>query len=156
MVKTWKDSWFEENGLRVLYILPRAWTDQTLPMTMNPAPRELVRVMVGRAEIIPPDQQQRIRESITRAVEAPGDATARFDAKEEFRRLGRFAEPALGLALQQAPHPVNEAGWRLWREVADEERAKAARLETNKVNAAATARTPAQVQVQALSEARAL
>lgn len=149
MVNTWKDSWFEENGLRVLYILPRAWTDQTLPMTMNPAPRELVRVMVGRAEIIPPDQQQRIRDSITRAANAEWDSTAGVEAKDEFRKLGRFAEPALNLALQQAPQPISQAGWRLWREVADEERAKAAQLEKNKVNAAASVSTPAQVQVQA-------
>jgi hypothetical protein len=27
MVNTWKDSWFTEEGDRVLYILPRAWTD---------------------------------------------------------------------------------------------------------------------------------
>ncbi|MEO6183397.1 MAG: hypothetical protein ABIP71_09910, partial [Verrucomicrobiota bacterium] len=55
MVKTWKDSWFQEEGLRVLYVLPRAWTDQTLPIDFTPAPRDLVRVMVGRAELITPD-----------------------------------------------------------------------------------------------------
>src|SRR6185295_8646373 len=31
MVKTWRDSWMEEKGLRVLYVLPRAWTDRILP-----------------------------------------------------------------------------------------------------------------------------
>jgi len=30
MVNTWRDSWFEEDGLRVLYTLPREWTDRTL------------------------------------------------------------------------------------------------------------------------------
>ena len=40
--------------MRVFYVLPRQWTDDTLPLTLQPGPRELVRVMVGRAEIIPP------------------------------------------------------------------------------------------------------
>src|SRR5205823_11569620 len=54
MVNTWKDSWFAEDGLRVLYVLPREWTDRTLPLTIAPAPRDLVRVMVGRAEVLTP------------------------------------------------------------------------------------------------------
>jgi hypothetical protein len=32
MVKTWDDAWFAEPGLRVLYVLPRAWTDRVLPL----------------------------------------------------------------------------------------------------------------------------
>src|SRR5262249_19136084 len=52
MVNTWKDSWFAEDGLRVLYLLPRAWTDRTLPLTLQPIPSEVVRVMVGRAEVL--------------------------------------------------------------------------------------------------------
>src|SRR5687768_4370340 len=51
MVKTWEDSWFGEQGLRVLYVLPRAWTDRTLPLSIEPKPKEIVRVMVGRAEM---------------------------------------------------------------------------------------------------------
>ncbi len=58
MVKTWDKSWFEEEGLRVLYVLPRRWTDQTLPLTMQPTPGDLVRVMVGRTEVISPALQK--------------------------------------------------------------------------------------------------
>src|SRR5438105_8838159 len=58
MVKTWKDSWFEEDGVRVLYLLPRAWTDRTLPLALDPAPRDLARVMVGRAEVLLPSLQR--------------------------------------------------------------------------------------------------
>ena len=36
MVQTWRDSWFEEQGLRVLYLLPRSWTDQVLPLSIVP------------------------------------------------------------------------------------------------------------------------
>lgn len=111
MVNTWKDSWFGENGMRVLYVLPRAWTDRTLPAKFDPSPRDLVRVMVGRAEIIPPDQQNRLREAITKASD--GDAASREQLVAEFRKLGRFSEPALSLALRQAPQAASRTAWDL-------------------------------------------
>jgi len=99
MVKTWVDSWFTEEGERLLYILPRAWTDETLPLTITPAPTNLVRVMVGRAEIITPKTQQALTDSLMRA--SKGDATARTEAIGQLRRLGRFAEPAINFAHVQ-------------------------------------------------------
>ena len=114
MVNTWKDSWFEENGLRVLYVLPRAWTDRTLPITLAPRPRELVRVMVGRAEVIPPDQQERLSNAIIRAND--GDDAARALAIREFKNLGRFAEPAINLATRKAPQPLMQTAWNLLRD----------------------------------------
>ena len=39
MVKTWKDSWFAEDGVRILYVLPQSWTERTLPMLLNPTPQ---------------------------------------------------------------------------------------------------------------------
>src|SRR6185436_3971468 len=59
MLKTWKDSWFEE-GVRMLYLLPRGTTDAILPLTLDPAPDELVRVMVGRMEFITPEREAAI------------------------------------------------------------------------------------------------
>src|SRR5206468_8530861 len=100
MVKTWRNSWFEEDGLRVLYVLPRAWTDKTLPLKLDPAPRELTRVMVGRTEVIVPRVQQTLADTLTKASE--GDPLAREQALAEFRKLGRFGEPALRLATKGA------------------------------------------------------
>jgi hypothetical protein len=97
MVNTWKDSWFTEEGVRILYILPRPWTDGILPLTLIPQPTELTRVMVGRAEIITPDVVNSLFQILTKV--ADGDQNARPQAKQEFKKLGRFAEPALQLAL---------------------------------------------------------
>jgi hypothetical protein len=96
MVNTWRDSWFTEEGERVLYLLPRAWTDATLPINFAPQPEGLVRVMVGRAEIITPKSQRELAEALTGA--AAGDAAARKLAIRKLETLGRFAEPALQLA----------------------------------------------------------
>jgi hypothetical protein len=96
MVNTWKDSWFTEEGVRVLYVLPRSWTDETLPVTLSPPPKELTRVMVGRAEIITPQAAQNLQNALATASE--GDADARKQALVELKKFGRFAEPALQLA----------------------------------------------------------
>src|SRR5258708_21510706 len=97
MVKPWKDSWFEEEGLRVLYVLPRAWTARTLPMEMQPEPAELTRVMVGRAEVLSPATEQQLTLQIQKAKQ--GDAEAAREARRILKGLGRFAPPAFYRAL---------------------------------------------------------
>jgi hypothetical protein len=111
MVNTWKDSWLAEEGIRVLYTLPRSWTDATLPLKINPAPKEVVRVMVGRAEVLSPAREQNLARMLTSA--SRGDKTAQYDALAEIKRLGRFAEPALRLALRGSDQQVNQSAWSL-------------------------------------------
>jgi hypothetical protein len=99
MVNTWDDSWFQEQGVRVLYILPRAWTDQILPMQIEPQPKQLVRVMVGRAELITPGIERRLSLDITQAREGRGEA--QVDIQTIAKGLGRFAQPVFKRALAQ-------------------------------------------------------
>jgi hypothetical protein len=106
MVKTWSKSWFAEDGVRVLYILPREWTDATLPLTLKPSPRELVRVMVGRAEIIPPQQQRDLAAEISK--ERSGDKEAAQRLRVVAQKLGRFYAPAYQLAAQRVSAPLNK------------------------------------------------
>jgi len=114
MVNTWKDSWFAEDGLRVLYILPRPWTDRILPLVLKPAPRQLVRVMVGRAEVITPSVQDRLAQGLTKATQ--GNKAAQSAARSELQRLGRFAEPALQLATRDASPELRRAVWQIFQE----------------------------------------
>jgi hypothetical protein len=86
MVATWRDQWFED-GLRAFYVLPRAATDAALPMTITPAPTSLVRVMVGRVELITPETEHAVA-----AVVAGDRATALRTLRT---RYGRFALPIL-------------------------------------------------------------
>ena len=53
MLATWEGEWFEP-GLRAFYVLPSAEVDRRLPLTLEPEPRELVRVIVARAELLDP------------------------------------------------------------------------------------------------------
>jgi hypothetical protein len=50
MLNTSKAGYFQKAGLRVFYIVPRAWTDYFLPLELS-APARVSRVMVGRIEL---------------------------------------------------------------------------------------------------------
>src|SRR5262249_46033668 len=52
MVNTWRSSWFGESGTRLLHLVPSSLTEKLLPLTIEPAPTERVRVLVGRLETI--------------------------------------------------------------------------------------------------------
>lgn len=103
MVKTWRDSWFEE-GLRVFYIVPRKTTDAILPITITPAPTELTRVLVGRTEIITPEMEQAVQSSAQKYLE--GTAESRAAAIRMIQPYGRFAQPI----LQRMMEDVHKTG----------------------------------------------
>lgn len=98
MIKTWRSSWFEE-GLRVFYILPRQTTDAVLPVTIEPKPAELVRVLVGRAEVITPEMEKNVQQQVGLLSDAAPEARAA--AEREIRKYGRFAEPILKRLLEK-------------------------------------------------------
>ena len=115
MLKTWDDSWFAEQGVRVLYLLPRPWADRVLPLSLIPAPREVARVMVGRAEILTPAMEKTLTLEVERY--RTGDEAARTIAVENARALGlgRFAEPAVRRLCMADPknRDFSNAAWQL-------------------------------------------
>ena len=80
MVETWKDSWFEE-GSRLIYIAPRGFIDNVLLLTINPAPGQIVRVFVGRLEIVTRATARAVKTAVARNDEAT------------LNKYGRFREP---------------------------------------------------------------
>ena len=64
-----------------------------MPLTLDPKPRELVRVMVGRAEVFTPATEKKLSDAL--AMAQKGDSEAREIVFSECKKLGRFAEPAL-------------------------------------------------------------
>ncbi len=115
MVKTWDNAWFAEQGLRVLYVLPRTWADRVLPLTLDPAPHEVSRVMVGRAEILTPGKEKALTLEVERY--RTGDEATRADAVTNTRALGlgRFAEPAMRRLCLADPQnrDFTSAAWQL-------------------------------------------
>jgi hypothetical protein len=95
MVDTWTRSYFLHDGLRILYIAPRAWADDLLPISIVPEPAELVRTFVGRIEVLSPAEEQEVVQWIGRHAES-GFA----DLTTFVQRFGRFSEPKAYRACQ--------------------------------------------------------
>lgn len=119
MVATWTRSWFGNHGLRVLYVVPRAWTDRLLPLAIEPVPDALVRTLVGRIEVMTPGD---VRSAYEQVME--GAASEDWAVRSEvITQLGRFAEPriryllsdpAFGLALNPGANELLQMAHDQW------------------------------------------
>jgi hypothetical protein len=96
MFETWRDSWFEE-GSRLLYIVPRQFVDSILPLTIQPAPAQTVRVFVGRLELVTPGTQR----AIEQAMETHDRTT--------LNRYGRFLVPILQSMIANEANSAKKA-----------------------------------------------
>ena len=92
MVNTWSHSYFETPGLRILYVLPRSWTDALLPIQIQPTPDALERTLVGRIEAITLTQEKHAIAEIS-AMSQNQNPDLYQAAGKLFQTLGRFAEP---------------------------------------------------------------
>ena len=93
MVKTWRTSYFKTEGVRILFVLPQSWTDRYIPMRIDPTPAELVRVMVGRVELLTAKRERRAADAV-RDLASP-DSAAREKAFATLRDEGRYVEPII-------------------------------------------------------------
>ena len=88
MVETWRNSWFEE-GSRLLYIVPPPFVNEVLPLSINPAPAQTVRVFVGRLELVTPATEKAVKTAF-----AAHDTT-------KLKAYGRFLEPILATMIKK-------------------------------------------------------
>jgi hypothetical protein len=104
MVNTWRSSWFGEQGTRLLYFVPQPLTDKLLPLTIEPKPAETVRVLVGRLDMMTPEQEAEITKLVRDSAAARSAAYLKareaelpltYALPDAVRKLGRLAEPAL-------------------------------------------------------------
>ena len=93
MLETWRDSWFEE-GSRLFYIVPRPFVDAVLPLSISPAPMRLIRVFVGRIELVTP-----ATENAVEAALLSGDHAT-------LRKYGRFVDPIVDAMIRRRADPT--------------------------------------------------
>ena len=91
MVNTWTTSYFQTDGVRALFVLPQSWTDSFIPMTVKPRPKQVVRVMVGRLELLSAERES-LAENAVRDL-ASGDSGKRQQAFRFLHEQGRYVEP---------------------------------------------------------------
>ena len=107
MVNTWTSSYFQTEGIRVLCVLPQSWTDHFIPMTVVPMPKQVVRVMVGRVELMTPDRES-LAEAAVRSLADP-DGPRRLQAFAYLREQGRYVEPI----VRRVQRTTNDANVRV-------------------------------------------
>ena len=146
LLNTWQVSYFKSPGMRVFFLVPQVWTDEVMPLRVSaplrtaPISAEIKRVMVGRIEIVTPEQRAllaRIAHSSSTVSASPKAESA--DAREArwqndyavYLRLGRFRNalvldeqkqrPALDLGefinrflLQAYVPPPESRRWSTW------------------------------------------
>jgi hypothetical protein len=129
MLETWSSSWFLEQGTRMFYLVPQEVTDRELPLHVSPQPDQLLRVMVGRVEIMSATEEQRLIAVVKTAaaqrqaeltklvVEGAENPTVPVRVPDEFVALGRLAEPALHRLIEIQSDPIvrQEAEGMLWQ-----------------------------------------
>ena len=98
MVNTWASSYFKTDGVRMLFVLPQSWTDRYIPMKVKPRPQQLVRVMVGRMELLDEAREKRAEDAIREL--SSSDSAARERAFETLRAEGRYVEPIVRRTLR--------------------------------------------------------
>jgi len=104
MVKTWSRQWFGSEGSRLIYLVPRAITDALLPLSIEPAPDETVRALVGRLEYLTPEIEATTLDALRqRVLGAPAERDAAF---AWLMARDRFLEPTLRRAVAQTDDPV--------------------------------------------------
>ena len=88
MVKTWRADWFGDEGTRVLYLVSEPQTEEFLPIRIDPRPDKLVRVLVGRHDVLTPEREREI-EAVVKRLKSPSNAEAKA-ADAELNRMGRY------------------------------------------------------------------
>jgi hypothetical protein len=91
MVNTWRSSYFQTPGVRALFVMPQAWTDDFIPLKITPTPKQTVRVMVGRTELLTSEREQQAEQAI--ADLGSNDSAVRQEAFDTLEKQGRYVEP---------------------------------------------------------------
>jgi hypothetical protein len=87
MIATWRDYWFEDDGVRLFYVMHGDAVEARLPLTIEPRPEEVVRTIVGRIELMTPELRARAQSIVDRAASTDEACATLRD------RHGRFADP---------------------------------------------------------------
>ena len=109
MIATWADTWFEE-GARLFYLVPQKAIDEVLPLDIAPWPASLVRVFVGRMELMTPATLNEVKAALMK------------NDQRALAKYGRFIEPFMRRVFAQGVpadrtlmEPARDSYYRNWR-----------------------------------------
>jgi len=111
MARTWQHSWFEDQGMRILCVLPDELVERELPLAVtpqspgflqqangmvpkpSPPPEVIARTFVARIEMLSPEREEGILETLRDMTD--GDEAAQTAAADEIAAWGRYSVPFL-------------------------------------------------------------
>jgi hypothetical protein len=99
LLSTWELSYFKSGGTRLFFLVPRAWTDHYLPLKIS-VPSQMVRTMVGRIEIVTPQQRDLLKRIATTT-----DPTEQLRC---YKSMGRFKEVLLSRELSRGSPEITK------------------------------------------------
>ncbi len=109
MLNTWEDSYFQSPGLRLFFLVPQVWTDQVLPLKLS-IPADVTRTMVGRIEIVTPEQRKTLQRisNLERREWTPQTLTSlplprAPHVRQAYADLGRFRHALLLDEVRRRP-----------------------------------------------------
>ena len=100
LLNTWEESYFKSTGLRVFFLVPRAWTDFYLPLDVS-VPANLNRVMVGRIELVTPAQRDGLQEIARTSTNDIAQAAGRLAANFYGRLFSAITNQSNGAQMQR-------------------------------------------------------
>ena len=100
---TWSRQWFLSEGTRVMYVVPRETTDALLPLSIDPKPDEVVRLLVGRLEYLTPETEELVARALKWRL-SPEEGW-RKSADAVLPRFGRFLEAHVRRVLATTTDP---------------------------------------------------
>jgi hypothetical protein len=121
LLNTWEVSYFKSPGQRLFFMMPKGWTDWYLPLEVS-VPCEVKRAMIGRLELVTPQQRALLKTLAKAAV--PTQSWAHFDMSgkqaivrgtmpQAYHDLGRFRNALLLDEYHSHPTPSLNAFIRL-------------------------------------------
>jgi hypothetical protein len=114
LLNTWESSYFKSAGLRLFFMVPRAWTDFYLPLAVS-VPCEIKRAMVGRVDLVTPAQRRMLTElahgpaptqSWLQSGTRDGVPVAGGSMPAAYRDLGRFRDALVLDECKARPTPA--------------------------------------------------
>jgi hypothetical protein len=88
MVKTWSEDWFGDEGTRVLYVVAQPVTDGLLPIKIDPKPDQIVRVLVGRHDLLTPEREKEVDVLVKQLNGASNEGSQAADRL--LNKMGRY------------------------------------------------------------------
>jgi len=103
MVEIWKDTLFSTPGTRFIYFMKDETLEEMLPLTINPTPTEIKRIMLVRVEMLNKERENIIKDWISQLADP--SYKVRDTATQALMKQGRAGQALMRKSLSESKDP---------------------------------------------------